>query len=64
LYILGEGQLIQEVKLVRVNHDKMRKQVKTVHCQKARVTGRLSHYKKRWIPLLKYDQSQDRHILK
>jgi hypothetical protein len=29
--MLGEGQLIRELKLGRVNHDKMRKWVKTVY---------------------------------
>jgi hypothetical protein len=32
--MLGEGQLIRELKLGGVNHDRVRKWVKTVHARK------------------------------
>jgi hypothetical protein len=47
--MLGEGQLIRELKLGGVNH--IGKKLST--CQKAYITGRPSHYKKRLDPTYK-----------
>jgi hypothetical protein len=49
--MLGEGQLIKEVKLEGTNHDKMRKWVKTVYMPERHIIGRSSGRKGRPVPL-------------
>jgi hypothetical protein len=57
VWVLGERQLIRELKLGGVNHDRMRKWEKTVYMPESNIKGRPSHHKKRQIPLLKFNQS-------
>jgi hypothetical protein len=46
-----EGQLMRELKLGGINHNRMRKWVKPVYCQKVHVTGRPSRHKAGEVPL-------------
>jgi hypothetical protein len=64
---LGEGQLIRELKLGRVNHDRMRKCVKTVYVPES-TYHRETFPPQRKVdttesPPLEFDQSQEGHIL-
>jgi hypothetical protein len=64
--MLEEGQLIKKLKLGGVNHDKIRKWVKTVHARKHVSPGELPTTKDTdttQSPPLKFDQSQGRHII-
>jgi hypothetical protein len=53
-------QLIRELKLEDINHIGKN----PCMCQKAHITERPSNHKKRWLPLEKSDQSQEKYILK
>jgi hypothetical protein len=66
--MLGEGQLIRELKLGRVNHNRMRKWVKTVYVPES-TYHRETFPPQREMdttssPLPEFHQSQERHIFK
>jgi hypothetical protein len=67
--MLEEDQLTRELKLGGVNYDEMRKWAKTMYKQKHILQRGLPTRKRQGeggdlSPLLKLDQSQEKHILK
>jgi hypothetical protein len=49
--MLGEGQLIRELKLGAVKHDRMRKWIKTVYVPQSTYHREAFLPQRRWIPL-------------